>query len=124
MRRIILALTVVAAVIGFVLVKQRAAPVAQPTRNDSAMLQPEGPTGTVLGAPTFRWRSPLQNARYRVTVRRGSTVVWIGIAETTEMSVPNTVGLEPGAEYSWQVEVINKEGEASMASPPQIFVIS
>jgi hypothetical protein len=124
MRRFILLAMVTGAVLGIVWLNQRAAPNPPGAGKDSAMLRPEGPTGTVLGPPTFRWQSPLTNVRYRVTVRRGATVVWVGTVDAADAVAPNSISFEPGAEYSWQVEAIDQHGNVQMSSPPQTFVIS
>jgi len=124
MRRLALIVTVALLAAGLVWLKpweSKSPPIAV---GNIAALKPDGPSGTVLGTPTFRWQSSLTNVRYRITVRRGATVVWIETVDTTESVPPNSISFEPGAEYSWQVEAIDKGGEVRMTSPLQTFVIS
>lgn len=90
----------------------------------AAELQPTSPTGLTLGTPTFRWQSPISGVRYRVTVRRGTTVIWTGMVDDTEAAPPAAIVFEPGAEYTWQVDAIDPEGSVRLSSSPQTFVIS
>lgn len=84
-------------------------------------LTPSGEVGTVIA---FRWQSPVASPSYRVTVRRGSEVVWVANSETTERAVPETMKFERGVTYTWQVEAINQKGDAGRASPPRSFVLA
>ena len=104
-------------------------------RRDGTSVPPE--TGTVRGsdiqitAPAgaveiireFTWQSPIRAERYRVMVRRGSTVVWQ--TETTGLSAaPPPAGvIQRDVQYEWQVEAIDREGNVRMTSPPQPFVV-
>jgi len=72
----------------------------------------------------FRWQSPVPSPSYRVTVRRGSEIVWVANSETTERAVPSTLSFERGVTYTWQVEAIDQEGQAGRASPPRAFVLA
>lgn len=84
-------------------------------------LTPSGEVGTVIA---FRWQSPVLSPSYRVTVRRGSEIVWVANSETTERAVPTTQLFERGVTYTWQVEAIDQEGEAGRASLPRSFVLA
>jgi hypothetical protein len=84
-------------------------------------LTPSGEVGTVIA---FRWQSPVPSPSYRVTVRRGSEIVWVANSETTERAVPSTLSFERGVTYTWQVEAIDQEGQAGRASPPRAFVLA
>ncbi len=85
-------------------------------------LQLIAPAGAVESIREFSWQSPIRAERYRVIVRRGSTVVWQ--AETTGLSVapPQPGVLQRDVQYEWQVEAIDREGHVRMTSPPQPFV--
>jgi len=113
---------IVVLAVGLTVFNSRSTPPVDSVRGTE--IQPIAPAGTVLGPPILRWQSPLSGVRYRVTVRRGSTVIWSETVDGTEAPVPASIGLEPGAEYTWQVEALDKEGEVRMTSPPQTFVIS
>jgi hypothetical protein len=124
MRRFALIVAAALLVAGLVWLKPFHAKSPQIAVGDTAALKPDGPSGTILGPPTFRWQSSLTNVRYRVTVRRGPTVVWVGTVDAADAVAPNSTAFEPGAEYSWQVDAIDQQGNVQMSSPPQTFVIS
>lgn len=86
-------------------------------------LQPTAPSGAVEIIREFAWQSPIRAERYRVIVRRGSTVVWQ--TESTGLSVaPPPAGvIQRDVQYEWQVEAIDGEGNVRMTSPPQPFVV-
>jgi hypothetical protein len=100
----------------------RAAAPPPPDTIRGTEIQPIAPAGAVTGLPTFEWQSPIQAAKYRVTVRRGSDTIWMLESETTRLVPPASAHLPPG-EYSWQVEALDREGVVRMSSPPQRFVV-
>ena len=116
---------VLAVAIGFTLVDRRnVAPVAPAVDTvRGTEIQPTGPGGAVEIIREFAWQSPIRAARYRVTVRRGSTVVWE--TETTGLSVapPPPGVIQRDVQYEWQVEAIDREGNVRMTSPPQPFSV-
>ena len=67
------------------------------------------PAGATEQLREFTWQSPLQADRYRVIVRRGTTVVWQ--TETTELRVAPPVSgtIERDVQYEWQVEALDRE---------------
>ena len=85
-------------------------------------LQITAPAGAVEIVREFSWQSPIRAERYRVIVKRGTTVVWQ--TETTGLTVapPPSGVLERDVPYEWQVAAIDREGNVRMTSPPQPFV--
>lgn len=81
------------------------------------------PTGST-NAPEFRWDSPFDAARYRLTIRDGAGVV---IYTTTVITPPVRLDdqararLTPRASYVWQVEALDESGEAFAESKPATF---
>ena len=86
-------------------------------------IQVTAPAGAVEIVREFSWQSPIRAERYRVIVRRGSTVVWQ--TETTGPSAaPPPAGvIQRDVQYEWQVEAIDREGNVRMTSPPQPFLV-
>lgn len=86
-------------------------------------IQITAPAGAVEIIREFAWQSPIRAERYRVIVRRGSTVVWQ--TETTGLSAtPPPAGvIQRDVQYEWQVEAIDREGNVRMTSPSQPFVV-
>jgi hypothetical protein len=110
--------------IGVTLVNRQAPAVAPPDDTiRGTELQVTAPAGAVEIVREFAWQSPIRAERYRVIVRRGSTVVWQ--TETTGLSVaPPPAGvIQRDVQYEWQVEAIDREGTVRMTSPPQPFSV-
>ena len=110
--------------IGYTLI-DRSGGTLVPPGNDTVRgteIQITAPAGAVEIVREFSWQSPIRAERYRVIVRRGSTVVWQ--TETTGLTVapPPSGVLERDVQYEWQVEAIDREGNVRMTSPPQPFV--
>ena len=101
----------------------RAAAPAPPDTIRGTEIQPMSPLGSAAGLPTFEWQSPIQAARYRVTVRRGSDTIWTLESTAPRLVPPASAHLPPG-EYSWQVEALDREGVVRMSSPPQRFQVA
>jgi hypothetical protein len=85
-------------------------------------LQPTAPLGAVEIVREFSWQSPITVDRYRVTVRRGDTVVWQSETSSLRLAPPTGVFVRD-VEYAWQVEAIDREGVVRMTSPSQSFVV-
>jgi len=65
----------------------------------------EVPVGTVRAVEEFCWAAVPAADLYRVTLYDGaSDVVWQVDARDTHVALPDTVRLEPGALYLWQLE--------------------
>ena len=83
-------------------------------------LAPSGATGSI----EFRWESPFEAARFRVTIH-DSTGAEIARVEAT--GSPLAAGPElkakliAGADYSWQVTALDRAGEAIAESRPTGF---
>ena len=101
----------------------RAAAPPPPDTIRGTEIQPIAPAGATAGLPTFEWQSPIQAAKYRVTVRRGSDTIWTLESTTPRLVPPASAHLPPG-EYSWQVEALDREGVVRMSSPPQRFEVA
>ena len=112
-------------VLGFAItfVDRQGAAVEPPDTVRGTELQITAPAGAVEIIRVFAWQSPIRAERYRVVVRRGSTVVWE--TETTGLSAaPPPAGIiQRDVQYEWQVEAIDREGNVRMTSPPQPFVV-
>lgn len=80
-------------------------------------LQPVAPVGPVVDMTAFEWQTPIRAAKYRVTVFRGSQVVWVGEAVDTRVAPPDTVSFERGVGYEWQVDAVDAEGSVRLSSP-------
>lgn len=89
-----------------------------------ADLQPIAPAGTVAGVREFQWQSPIQTARYRVRVYRGSGVIWTSTTQTTRLAVDPSLAFEGGVEYAWQVEALDADGDVRLMSPRQVFTVA
>lgn len=85
-------------------------------------IQLVAPAGAVDSIREFSWQSPIRADRYRVIVRRGTTVVWQ--VETAGLSVapPQAGVIERDVQYEWRVEAIDREGNVRMTSPSQPFI--
>lgn len=86
-------------------------------------LQAVSPAGATELLREFSWQSPIRAGRYRVIVRRGSTVVWQAETTALRMAPPPTGTIERDVQYEWQVEALDGEGNVRMTSPPQPFVV-
>ena len=86
-------------------------------------LQITAPAGAVEIVREFAWQSPIRAERYRVIVRRGSTVVWQTETTALTASSPPAGVIQRDVQYEWQVEAIDGEGNVRMTSPPQPFVV-
>jgi hypothetical protein len=83
---------------------------------------PIAPAGEITGPIAFVWQSPIQAARYRVTVLQGGEIVWAGETADTRHSLPAGT-LRPGTGYRWRVEALDGEGVVRMSSPETAFII-
>ena len=83
-------------------------------------LAPSGATGAI----EFRWESPFEAARFRVTVR-DSRGVQISSVEATGSPLAASPELRArlvaGGEYTWQVTALDRAGEAIAESRPTGF---
>jgi hypothetical protein len=86
-------------------------------------LQAIAPAGASEMLREFSWQSPLDADRYRVIVRRGTTVVWQTETTAQRLAPPETGTIERDVQYEWQVEALDREGNVRMTSPPQSFVV-
>ena len=86
-------------------------------------IQVTAPAGAVEIIREFAWQSPIRAERYRVMVRRGSTVIWQ--TETSGLTAPPPPAgvIQRDVQYEWLVEAIDREGNVRMTSPPQPFVV-
>ena len=109
--------------IGIALVDRRGGTAVPPDTVRGTELQVIAPAGSVDAIRQFTWQSPIRAERYRVIVRRGSTVVWQ--TETTGLNAPAPPPnvIERDVQYEWLVEAIDREGNVRMTSPPQPFVV-
>jgi hypothetical protein len=92
-------------------------PAVSETRGDA--IQIEAPSGAVASMERFSWSVAMpMSLRYRVSLRRGDTVVWQGESTTTSLDLPPAVRetLTPGA-YSWRVEGLDQDRRVAAASP-------
>ena len=116
---------IVVLAVGITMVDRRSPTVLPPDGGNvrGTELQVTAPAGAVEIIREFAWQSPIRAERYRVIVRRGSTVVWQ--TETTGLSVaPPPAGvIQRDVQYEWQVEAIDREGSVRMTSPPQSFLV-
>jgi len=86
-------------------------------------IQAVAPIGSIDTVTEFSWQSPIRADRYRVRVTRGTDTVFVGEGAGLRIDAP--VGLfEPGVEYRWTVDAIDREGDVRMTSPPQVFTLS
>ena len=86
-------------------------------------LQVISPAGATELLREFTWQSPIRADRYRVIVRRGSTVVWQAESETMRLPAPPAGTIERDVQYEWQVEALDREGNVRLTSPSQSFVV-
>jgi hypothetical protein len=86
-------------------------------------LQITSPAGATDQLREFAWQSPITADRYRVIVRRGTTVVWQVETASTRIAPPPPGTIERDVQYEWQVEALDREGHVRMASPSQSFVV-
>lgn len=86
-------------------------------------IQITAPAGAVEAIREFAWQSPIRAERYRVVVRRGSTVIWQTETTTLSAAPPAPGTIQRDVQYEWQVEAIDREGNVRMTSPPQPFVV-
>jgi hypothetical protein len=100
-----------------------AAPAAGDDVVRGSELQPVEPVGPVAAVRAFNWQTPLTGVRYRVDVRRGTEVIWRAEAAGPPLAPEGLPSLEPGVDYTWQVQAIDAEGSVRLASPAQSFRI-
>ncbi len=98
------------------------APLARPDTVRGTDLQPVAPVGDVRELREFTWQSPIAATRYRVRVYRGAVEIWSATSDTTRVS-STPPRLEPGVEYAWQVEALDREGAVRLQSPRQPFTL-
>ena len=68
-------------------------------------------------------QSPIRAAKYRVTVYRGSQVVWTMESRDTRVVWPASVTLDPGVHYTWQADALDAEGTIRMSSQRIAFTL-
>lgn len=90
----------------------------------SSELATLAPAGATSGLE-FRWNSPFEAARYRVTVRDAAGTL-VFSAETTEPSLAIDAATRGKfatmVEYSWTVSALDRSGEVIAESKPRIFL--
>src|SRR5688500_3468453 len=86
-------------------------------------IQITAPAGAVEMIREFTWQSPIRAERYRVVVRRGSTLIWQTETTTLSAAPPPAGIIQRDVQYEWLVEAIDREGNVRMTSPPQPFVV-
>jgi hypothetical protein len=83
-------------------------------------LAPSGATGAI----EFRWESPFEAARYRISVRdaRGVLISSVDATGSPLAASPELrARLVAGGEYTWQVTALDRAGEAIAESRPTGF---
>lgn len=102
-------------------------PAIAPARDGDAVrgteLQAIAPAGASEMLREFSWQSPIRADRYRVIVRRGTTVVWQTETTAQRVAPPEAGTIERDVQYEWQVEALDREGNVRLTSPPQSFVV-
>lgn len=82
-----------------------------------------GPTGTTRTLE-FRWESPFEAARYRLTVRDAKGVV-VHSADAPSSPIaldqPLRTVLTAGESYTWQVAALDAAGDTIAESKPAVF---
>jgi hypothetical protein len=78
------------------------------------------PVGDVQELGAFRWQSPIQAESFRVYIYDGPDLRWSGTVREPQAFPPLT-SLQPGREYTWYVEAIDREGAVRMTSPRRTF---
>ena len=86
-------------------------------------LQVIAPAGSVDTIRQFTWQSPIRAERYRVIVRKGTTVIWQTEVTGPSAPAPPVNVIERDVQYEWVVEAIDREGNVRMTSPPQPFSV-
>jgi len=86
-------------------------------------IQAIAPIGATEQLREFVWQSPMRADRYRVTVRSGTTVVWVAETTRPRAAAPPPGTIERDVQYEWQVEALDREGNVRMTSPSQSFVV-
>ncbi len=98
--------------------------VAQPqpaTRSRSSklnVLSPISPVKTIVvsDAPLFRWSAVEASTGYRLSVLKPDGALhWEARTQNTQMPLPTTHRLAPGAKYTWRIERFSEGGPASDA---------
>jgi hypothetical protein len=89
----------------------------------SADLQPMSPVGPSERVTRFEWQSPLAEGRYQVTVYQGAEVVWRASTNASAIDLPSPSPLQPGVEYTWLVEALDRDGDVRLRSAPVPFTI-
>lgn len=99
--------------------------VAQPlpaTRSRSSklnVLSPISPVKTIIvsDAPLFRWSAVEASTGYRLSVLKPDGALhWEARTQDTQLPLPATHRLAPGAKYTWRIEHFSAGGLASDAS--------
>jgi len=86
-------------------------------------IQPVAPIGSVRDVREFHWQSPIVASRYRLTVSRNGERLWSAETSSSTVKPPADLRLDPGVEYQWKVEALDRGGYVLMASPTQSFSI-
>jgi len=95
-------------------------PARAPLTSEFVLISPLGASDQLR---EFVWQSPIRADRYRVTVRRGTTIVWQSESKTLRIAPPVSGTIERDVQYEWQVEALDREGLVSGTSPASTFVI-
>ena len=128
-------LTVIAAVLAFVVVRPIAHDSARPgpaVRSADQVSQPDRMAGLTVVAPAdravvdstivFQWRSGGPDATYRVTVQDPSgAVVWDTTLADTAVALPHSVGLARG-QYFWSLDAQLADGGSAKAGAHRFTV--
>lgn len=96
-------------------------PTVNQTRNQSVRAMPSERPGT---AEDFRWESPFQAARYRVTLRDAKDVLMVTGEVSASPFRPEAAlrsQLVIGETYSWKVESLDSSGAVIAQSVPATF---
>ena len=98
--------------------------ITMPTVNETRKSPRAVASGVTGTADEFKWESPLQAARYRITLR-DSTDALIFTGETDRSPFrPNATiksQLRTGQTYSWKVESLDASGAVIAESVPATF---
>lgn len=97
--------------------------VAQPTTRSRSskvnVLSPIAPVKTIVvsDAPLFRWSAVEASAGYRLSILKPDGALhWEARTQDTQLPLPTTHRLAPGAKYTWRIEHFSTGGPASNAS--------
>jgi hypothetical protein len=100
--------------------------VAPETAIRGTSLQPVSPIGAVAPPIVFRWASPVDVARFVVTIADGQRVLVVLETRTQAVPLPDArlEDLEPGETYWWSVSAIAEDGSEIMRAPPRPFAVA